>query len=182
MLATEQKKYTVADYEMLEQGAPFQLINYDLIMSPSPAPQHQIILGKLFLKFTEFLNQTNNRGTVLFAPMDVHFEKGNVFQPDLIFISAENNNIIQERINGSPDLIVEILSPSNAYYDLRQKKDIYEQFGVQEYIIIDPMAQSAEVYRLQNGAYQLAQKAKLQGALNSQVLPGFQLELSKLFR
>ncbi|WP_462266491.1 Uma2 family endonuclease [Mucilaginibacter sp.] len=183
MLATEQKKYTVADYEMLEQGAPFQLINYDLIMSPSPSLQHQEILYELSEAIVLHNVKYGRLGKWLYAPMDVYLNDGNAYQPDVFFIKTERLSIIENgKINGSPDLIVEILSPSNAYYDLRQKKDIYEQFGVQEYIIIDPMAQSAEVYRLQNGAYQLTQKAKLQGALNSQVLPGFQLELSKLFR
>ena len=162
LIAEGKKKYTVAEYDLLEEGAPFQLINYDLIMSPSPIPEHQIISGRIFSAFTAFLDQNNNDGVVMYAPMDVCFDEGNVLQPDLLFISYERREIIQQRIEGVPELIIEILSPSNAYYDLRQKKEIYEKFGVKEYIIVDPIAQNADLYSLKDGAYQLHQKAQKQ--------------------
>ena len=121
MLTAEKKKYTVDDYMMLDEGAPFQLIKYDLVRSPSPLPEHQIISGRLFSVFSNFLIQSNNNGIVLYAPVDVCFNEGNVVQPDLLYISAERKQeLIKDRIEGGPDLVIEILSPSNAYYDLRQ--------------------------------------------------------------
>lgn len=181
MLTTEKKKYTVADYEMLEEGAPFQLINYDLVMSPSPLSSHQLISGKIFIAISNFIATTNNGGIVMYAPIDVKFDDGNVFQPDLIYISAENKSIIQARIEGVPDIVFEILSPSNAYYDLRQKKDVYEKYGVKEYIIIDPVAQNAEVHTLENGVYILQQKAQLNERLASVKFKGLELDLTQLF-
>ncbi len=71
--------------------------------------------------------------------------------------------IAKERIEGAPDLVLEILSPSTAYYDLRQKKDIYEKYGVKEYIIIDPIVQIAELYSLKDGFYYLHEKAQRPG-------------------
>jgi len=115
--------------------------------------------------------------------MDIHFDEGNVYQPDLIYISNDRiSEIVADRIEGAPDLVVEILSPSNAYYDLRQKKDVYEKYGVKEYIIIDPIAQNADLYVLREGVYYLQQKASKTETLNSIVLPGLQIELLKLFR
>ena len=67
---------------------------------------------------------------------------------------------MKDRIEGAPDLIIEILSPSNAYYDLRQKKDIYEKYGVKEYIIIDPVQQNADLYALKDNKYYMHQKAE----------------------
>jgi Uma2 family endonuclease len=114
--------------------------------------------------------------------MDVKFDEGNVLQPDVLYISAERKeDIVKERIEGAPDLVVEILSPSNAYYDLRQKKDVYQKYGVKEYIIVDPIAFTFESYTLNDGVYQLHQKAEKTESLNSFVLPGLRFDLSKVF-
>lgn len=183
MPTTETKnKYTEKDYMLLEEGAPFQLINYDLIMSPSPNLYHQITSIKLTKFFLFFLEKTNNKGLFLTAPMDVKLDEGNVFQPDLIYISENRKaEILKERIEGAPDLIIEILSPSNGYYDLRQKKDVYEKHGVKEYIIIDPMQQNVDVFVLINEVYALDQKVYQSGSFHSTVLPGFSVELKDLF-
>lgn len=183
LTADKKKKYTVEDYLMLEEGAPFQLINYDLIMSPSPIPIHQVISVKITQAIANFLDHKNDEGFLVSAPMDVKFDDGNVLQPDILYISADRiNELVKDRIEGAPDIVVEILSPSNAYYDLRQKKDIYEKFGVKEYIIVDPVQENADLYLLQDGVYHLHQKAQKNEILNSVILQGFGIELSKLFK
>ena len=182
MLTTEKKKYTDKDYSMLEEGAPFQLIHYDLVMSPSANAFHQRISFKLSVIIVAYFNEINNTGEWLFAPMDVKLDDGNVYQPDVLFISeSRREELIKARIEGAPDLVIEILSPSNAYYDLRQKKDIYEKYGVKEYLIVDPIAESMEVHFLENGIYVLKQKAGKPGQIDSILLPGLKFELSKLF-
>ena len=182
MLITEKKKFTDADYMMLEEGAPFQLINYDLIMSPSPNPFHQAIsirLGQTILNFLDNKNLNDYLG----SDVDVKFDDGNVFRPDIVYISeARKKEILTDRIIGAPDMVIEILSPSNAYYDLRHKKDLYEKFGVKEYIIIDPLAENAELYSLKDGTYYTHQKAEKTNNLNSVLLPGLSFDLSRLFR
>lgn len=183
MPTTETKnKYTEKDYMLLEEGAPFQLINYDLIMSPSPNSKHQLISMKLSLLIGNFLIKTENQGLLLAAPMDVKLDDGNIFQPDLIYVTAERKEkLLKDRIEGAPDLIIEILSPSNGYYDLRQKKDIYEKYGVAEYIIIDPLQLSVEIYVLKEALYILDQKVKQPETFHSTVLNGFSVELKELF-
>ncbi|RYE30189.1 MAG: Uma2 family endonuclease [Sphingobacteriaceae bacterium] len=182
MHIAEKKKYTEADYNLLEEGAPFQLINGDLIMSPAPIAYHQLLSIRLSSKIQNFLESSNSDGICLCAPIDVRLDDENTFQPDLIFISAERKTeLFHNQIMGAPDLVIEILSPSTAYYDLRQKKDIYERFGVKEYLIIDPIAKDAELYLLENEVFTLKQKEAKNGFINLTTLPGLQIDLQKLF-
>ncbi|EHQ25338.1 Uma2 family endonuclease [Mucilaginibacter paludis] len=181
MPTTEKKKYTDQDYTILEEGSPFQLIHYDLIISPSPGLLHQRILVRL-ANIIAFFSAIENSGEWFYAPTDVRFDDGNIYQPDILFISEERRaEIIKDRIEGAPDLVIEILSPSNAYYDLRQKKDIYEKYGVKEYIIFDPMQENADVYVLENGIFVLKQKAGKTEQLTSVLLPGLIFGLEKIF-
>jgi Uma2 family endonuclease len=180
--AEKKKKYTVADYMMLEEGAPFQLINNELIMSPSPNSLHQAIAARLSQIILNFLDGKQEDGYAAIS-MDVVFDENNVFQPDVLYVSEERKDkIVKERVEGAPDLTVEILSPSNAYFDLRKKKEVYEKYGVKEYIIIDPIAQNADLYALKDGAYYLHQKAAKNEQLNSLLLQGLKIDLSKLFK
>src|SRR3569833_931125 len=182
MLTAEKKKYTVEDYMMLDVGVPFQLIYYDLVMSPSPTPAHQDISVRIVNAIFNFLESKNDLGFLVSAPMDVKFDDGNILQPDVLYVSGERKaEIVKERVEGAPDMVVEILSPSNAYYDLRQKRDIYEKYGVKEYIIVDPLAFTFESYLLKDGIYQLQQKAGEAEKLNSAMLPGLSFALTKLF-
>jgi len=184
MLTVEKKKkYTVDDYMQLEEGAPFQLINYDLVMSPSPLPVHQVVSRRITKAISDFLGDKIDDGFLVYSPMDVKLDEGNVLQPDILYVAPERKDqIVKERIEGAPDLIVEILSPSNAYYDLRQKKNLYEKYGVKEYIIVDPIEQSIELYALKDNVYYIHQKAQNGDSLNSLVLPGFSINLSELFK
>lgn len=183
LTAEKKKKYTVDDYMLLEEGAPFQLINFDLIMFPSPVPIHQLISVRLSQMLLNFLDGINDDGFLVAAPMDVKLDDGNVFQPDILYVSAERKEaLIKNYVDGAPDLVIEILSPSNAYYDLRQKKDIYEKYGVKEYIIVDPVVQTIELYALKDGIYTLHKKAQSPEQLESLVLPEFRFDLERVFR
>lgn len=183
LIAEKKKKYTIEDYLLLEEGAPFQLIENDLIMSPAPSLLHQLILGEFYETLKLYIKQYQPEALVVLSPIDIHFDESNVFQPDLVYISPERKaDIVKERIEGAPDMVIEILSPSNAYYDLRLKKDIYEKYGVKEYIIIDPIQESAEVYILENTTYVLKQKALKTEILSSLLLKGLIFDLNKLFK
>jgi Uma2 family endonuclease len=183
MLAVEKKKkYTVDDYMMLEEGAPFQLINNELITSPSPNSVHQAMAARLSQWILNFLDSKEEDGYAADS-MDVVFDENNVFRPDVLYVSAVRRpEIVKDRVMGAPDLAIEMLSPSNASYDLHQKKDIYEKYGVKEYIIIDPVSKSANMHALRDGVYNLHQKAQKNEFLNSLVMPGFSINLSKLFK
>ena len=130
------KNWTVDDYLLLgELKTPCQLINGELIMSPAPSPSHQRVLRNLFKAF----DRANTQGEIFFAPIDLHINSLNVFQPDLAYLKNENKKYISERgIEGPPDIIVEVISPSNIFTDRNTKKKIYLEFGVSEYWIVDP--------------------------------------------
>jgi Uma2 family endonuclease len=145
------KKYTAKDYFNLPEGSPYQLIEGKLIMTPSPLTEHQAILRNLGVLIANHLKKIK-LGYVYYAPIDVYLDNKNAYQPDIIFISNENKDIIKKRgIDGPPDLVIEILSPSNEYYDIKIKKEVYEKSGVLEYIIVDPKAKSVEVFRRTGG-------------------------------
>jgi Uma2 family endonuclease len=126
-------------FDMLPQGTLAQLINNNIIMSPAPTEAHQRMLIFLSTEINVYVRK-NKLGRVYFSPLDVELNYGNVYQPDLLFISNENAGIIhQKRIYGAPDLVIEILSSGTEKYDLGKKLEVYEKSGVQEYIIIDLM-------------------------------------------
>lgn len=136
------KEWTVEDYLQLEEGLLAQLIDGQLIMSPAPNTEHQRVLRKLYDVIHESLE-----GEIFFSPVDLYMDSRNVMQPDLVFISKERASIVTSRgIEGTPDLIVEIISPSNSFYDRNTKRHKYLQLGVQEYWIIDPANKTLEIY------------------------------------
>jgi Uma2 family endonuclease len=139
------KEWTVADYLLLgELDSPCQLINGELIMSPAPTPLHQRVSKRIF----KLLDKASYRqGEVFYSPFDLYVDSKNVLQPDLVFIAEKNKQIISERgIDGTPDLIVEIISPSNIFTDRNIKKKTYQKIGVKEYWIVDPGNQTLEIY------------------------------------
>ncbi len=175
------KQYTYADYEKLPEGAPYQLIGGELIMTPSPVPYHQIIAKNIGFELLKF-NEQKRLGEVIFAPMDVYLSETETYQPDIIFISKDRLNIIGEKkIEAAPDLVIEILSPSTAYYDLRQKKRVYEKSGVKEYWIVDPMEKGIEVYENVNGEFRLFSEARGKEGVKSKLIEGFGVEAEKVF-
>ena len=176
----KKKKYTYEDYARLPEGAPYQLINGELIMTPAPTPYHQRVSRKIEFLLIQYV-ENNNLGEVFDSPIDVYFSEEDVFQPDIIFISKERFNIIGEKkIEGAPDLIIEILSPATAYY-LGRKYEVYEKNGVKEYWIVHPERKSIEIYQNQEGQFKLIQTAKEKGIIKSKLIKNFEINLEKIF-
>jgi Uma2 family endonuclease len=171
--------YTYEDYARLPEGAPYQLIGGKLIMTPAPSIHHQDIAKKLLVRL--FSLEEKGLGKVFHAPIDVYFEETETYQPDLIFIAKDRLHLVEkERIKGAPDLVVEILSPSTAYYDLRKKFKIYEKHGVREYWVVDPEAKSLTRYENKEGRLVLAEEVEERGRVRSNVIPGFELDAESL--
>lgn len=182
MQIAEKKKLTDEDYLLLAEGTSFQLIKYDFISFPPSTPLHQAIILRLCQIILDFLDK-NDGNDYLGSDVGVRFDDGNVFRPDIVFISeARKNEILTDRIiSGIPDMLIEILSLETAYYDLLYKKNICEKFGVREYIIIDTIAEVAELYSLENNTYRF-QKIQKTETLNSVLLPGLIFDLKKIFK
>ena len=144
-------------FKMLPEGTLAELINGQIYMSPTPTNLHQRISRRILIKLSEFVEK-NQLGEVFCAPLDIYFDNtSNAVQPDIIFISRDNAAQPLDKIpyQGIPDLLVEILSPSNNKHDLVTKKDLYENFGVKEYWIIDPTSKESIVYQLIGKEYKL---------------------------
>ena len=129
-----------------------QLINNQLVMSPAPTSQHQRVSRNIFRQLDKHV-ESNKLGEVFYAPVDVYLDEKNVYQPDILFISNERMEILQDKVKGAPDLIVEILSPKTGKLDKTNKKDVYEQAGVKEYWIVDPNSKEVIGYQLTESGY-----------------------------
>lgn len=180
--AIEKKpSYTFADYERLPEGAPYQLIGGDLVMTPAPTPYHQRISRKIEFELLKFVS-VKELGEIFDAPIDVYLSETETYQPDIIFIAKDRFAVIGEKkIEAAPDLVMEILSPATAYYDLRHKMRVYEASGVKEYWIVDPVEKSIEVYESAGGAFKLFVKAQATGSVKSKLLDGFGIDLKEVF-
>lgn len=179
---TQKKNFTYQDYLKLpDDGTRYEIIEGELIMTPAPSVIHQRILRNLIRAFDDFVEK-NQLGEVLFSPVDVVLSETNVVEPDVLFISTQNSSIIGEKnISGAPDLLIEIISPSSGYYDMIEKKELYQEFGVREYWIVDPKKKWVEIYKNQNGKFELLQRLDKEGVLASNVLEGFKIEFNTIW-
>ena len=173
-------RLTYEDYASLPDDERCELIDGELIPMPSPKEIHQKILKLMTLRF--FSVEARGLGTFYFAPFDVVLSPFDVVQPDLVFVSNARAHIITEdNIQGAPDLLVEILSPSTAGYDRTVKRNLYARHGVGEYWLVDPYAKTITVLILGAGGYSAYAVFGEGDILTSPSLPGFALNLSELF-
>lgn len=138
---------------MPDDGKRYEAIDGELYVTPAPRPPHQWVSMNLAAALWDLLVRPGH-GRVFAAPVGVEFirtEEG--VQPDLLFVSTERLWIITEdSIQGPPDLVIEILSPSTARRDRTVKLDLYRRQQVPEYWIVDLDAKTIEVWRLAEGA------------------------------
>ncbi len=175
------EKKTVADYEALPEGSPYQLIEGELVMSPAPGFEHFRSSKRVFLKLYRLIEDAG-KGEVIYAPVDLYLDKENVYQPDImVVLKGSKARITRKGVYGPPDVVVEILSPSTAYYDLRVKKKVYERAGVREYWIVDPMERSLEIYTNSDEGFKLTSMAVERGKVVSKVLD-IDLDLEEVFK
>lgn len=143
--------YRAKDYWILPVGEPVQLLRGRLIVSPSPNILHQLIVARLSEIFSAIADQAD--GCAVIAPMDTVLSADTIPQPDLIYVRSDNRRIIVDRVRGVPDLVIEVLSPSTARVDRLEKMDLYAQYGIAEYWIVDPESHVFEFLILKDGNY-----------------------------
>jgi len=174
------KKYTIEDYMKLDDGQRYELIEGELIVVPRPRYKHQRIGLRIANFFVNFLEQ-NPIGEVVHE-VDVHLGD-KVVAPDVLFIAKERLNIVGEfNIQGAPDLVVEILSPSTASYDKKIKSRLYFANGVKEYWLVDPDQQLVEVFIAGEKQWQWAGVFDREDVLTTALLPGLQVKLAEVFK
>ena len=174
-------RYTYKDYLLIDDDKRYEILRGGLIMVPAPFTIHQRLLRNIEDILWNFVRE-KNLGEVLVAPTDVVLSEDIVVQPDILFISKERLDIIKEAaIMGSPDLIVEIISPSSASYDTVEKRDIYEEYGVKEYWLVFPQEKAIEVLTLEDGVYRELCKGRKTGVVRSKIIVGLEVDLKEVF-
>jgi Uma2 family endonuclease len=164
-----------------------ELIDGEHYVTPAPTPRHQRVLGRVHLYIGTYLEE-QPLGSVFFAPFDVVFDPINCVEPDLLYVSRvrEQRQMTEDNLEGAPDLVVEVLSPSTRRVDEGAKLRLYERFGVPEYWVFDPDSEKIRVYRFKDGRLQLfAELSRHQGTsvqiLSTPLLPGLEIPLDKIF-
>ncbi|HEX9695935.1 MAG TPA: Uma2 family endonuclease [Actinomycetota bacterium] len=162
-----------------DDGLRRELIHGELIVTPSPLVRHQRLVGFLHLRLAGFVEQ-HGGGEVFLAPMDVLFSNDSVIEPDLFFIPSDSSEIItRANIQGVPALVIEVMS--DARIDRIRKRDLYAEFGVPEYWIVDPEADRVEVYTMRDGGYGKPAIVEPGETLTCDAIGGFTLDVTTLF-
>jgi Uma2 family endonuclease len=183
--------HTVADYMTWPDDFRCELIDgviYD--MSPAPVIEHQRLAGTLHYELRQALKKRRKEGDgggcsgceLFTAPIDVVLGPKTVVQPDLIVVCDPAKLANGKYVDGAPDWVAEILSPSTAVKDKREKLHLYERHGVAEYLVIDPHEFYAERYRLgPEGRYALPDIFGSRDTLGLLLFPGLERNLGELF-
>ena len=174
-------RYTLEDYRSWSEDERWELI-YGIAYSMSPAPRlkHQRLLGGIF---NQLANQLKGKPCEPFiAPVDLYpfpdgsdEEKETVVQPDLMIV-CDPAKCREEGIFGAPDWILEVLSPSTAYKDQTEKKNLYQKCGVAEYWTLNPETLDLMIYRLEGELFGPPRGTRLDRLVELSVLPGLRLE------
>ncbi|MDR0495202.1 MAG: Uma2 family endonuclease [Treponema sp.] len=176
---------TYADYKRWDTKAErYELIYGDAYAMSAPNTCHQAILTGLFGQFFIYLQ---GKPCKLFpAPFDVRLfyeedeSDDTVVQPDITVI-CDKTKIGPEGCRGAPDLVIEILSPSNTAIEMEHKRQLYQDAGVREYWVIDPEYNSLFVYRFQAGMSPAYSSYKSTDTVSTAIFPDFSINLARVF-
>ncbi len=152
--ALAEGRYTVADYLSGKDETPREVINGVILPSfPTPSIRHQLRVGRIAVSLDLALRRMGRVCEVLIGPVDVVFDESTVVQPDILVSCDPSRRVNGQYHAGAPNLVIEILSPGSATRDRRDKLALYERFGVPDYLIVDPLENYIEHYRLEEGRY-----------------------------
>lgn len=167
--------------QMPQDGNRYEIIDGEPVVSPAPSLIHAEIVARLFVLIREFVLRHKPGGRVFTAPVDVRLSPPRIVEPDIIYVSPERRRILANPalIEGAPDLIVEVISPSNRPYDERVKFRIYAEAGVCEYWLADSERRTLTLLTLESGDYVAL---PLDGVIaRSRLLPGLEVDVDALF-
>jgi Uma2 family endonuclease len=167
-------------FSLPDDGRRYEIIEGELYEMPAQNWDHAVTIMNLILLLAPVVQALGGR--VLTAPLDVFFEGANPVQPDLVVILPGWNGMVAQRgPQGPPDLLVEVLSPSNRGHDLLTKRALYARAGVREYWIVDPASQTVEVLTLDRDAFYSLQRASGDDAVISPLLGDIAFPLAAIF-
>lgn len=169
-----------------DDGRRHELIDGAHYVTPSPNQRHQELVARLHLSLGVFLEDRPDSGRLFLSPFDVVFSFHDVVEPDLVFVAPDQLDILTaQNIQGTPALVIEVLSPSTRTRDREVKCRLYDRAGVREYWLVDPDRNSVTVYRrATDGAFPAVARltAAAQDLLETPLVPGWSAGLTRLFR
>lgn len=181
---TQPVKLTYEDYVRIpEDGNRHEIIDGEHYVTPAPNTRHQHVVGNLYRLLATFAHE-RGVGRVYVSPVDVVFSPTSIVQPGVVFIvSARESIITRPNIQGAPDLAIEVLSRGTRRTDESVKRKLYGQFGVREYWVVDPDAETVKVHRLVGLTYMLTAdlSKRSEDRLSTPLLPDLALRLSDIF-
>jgi len=168
---------TYEDYVLLPNDRNrYEILEGELTVTPAPSTKHQSASANLFKLLSKHIDD-RNLGKLFYAPIDLILDPTTILQPDLLFVLSARQHIITERaIEGVPDLVVEILSPTTSRVDRITKAQIYARHSVPAYWIVDLEQRVVEIYLLEVDGYR--QAATLQGRAPMFAPPFQELEIA----
>ncbi|MCR5793519.1 MAG: Uma2 family endonuclease [Lachnospiraceae bacterium] len=151
--ATDTIGKTMEDYLALPEGTRIEMIDGVFYDMAAPTVVHQRIGAMIFNVFENHINKNGGKCIAAVAPTDVQLDCDDktMVQPDVLVV-CDRDKIIKARVVGAPDLIVEVLSPSNWFMDIIKKKDKYKNAGVREYWIVLPEHKKVLVYHFESSS------------------------------
>jgi Uma2 family endonuclease len=179
----EQGRWTYDDWLRLPGDEfRYEIVEGELHVSPSPSTGHQFVVTSLIAAMHAYARK-HELGAILTAPVGVRLpEQDTAVQPDILFVARDRLNIIRDDIiDGAPDLVVEVLSPSNWIYDRTRKQKAYERAGVREYWIVDYRARTVDVLALEGGEFVQRGQYHDGDTVASEVLPGLTIPVADIF-
>ena len=146
--------YTIDDYFALPDEQRVELIDGVLYNMAAPTFMHQTIAAEIFAKLREFIRKKKGSCIPGMSPIDVQLDRDHrtMVQPDVLVI-CDRNKLVNGRVYGVPDFIVEVLSPSSVKIDTGLKEYKYERAGVREYWVVDPKRKRVVVYTMNEDEY-----------------------------
>ena len=172
-------KLTYEHYTQLpDDGNRHEIIDGLHYMNPAPIPYHQALSRHIQFQLYSAI-ELENLGEVINAPIDVQFSNHDVVQPDLVVVLKGNNIATQSKLKGTPNLIVEILSPFTSSRDEGLKKELYEQNKVPEYWVVDHDEKAVRKYVLANGCY--SEPTRHTESITCNGLPNVDVDLKRVW-
>ena len=180
-------RFTYDDFLLFpDDGKRHEIIDGEHYVTPSPNTRHQKLVGRLHLALGNFLEAHPEHGQAFLSPFDVVFSFYDVVEPDLVFVAGDQLEILTDKnIQGTPALVVEILSRGTRKRDELIKRRLYERSGVREYWLLDPELDLVKVYRrAADGTFPRVAEltAEDHTTLTTPLLPGWSLAMERLFR
>lgn len=172
---------TYRDLCEVQTDQRWEVIDGEAFLAPAPNLRHQRILQRLLRRFEDAITDGSE---VFLSPVDVVLADDTALQPDMVFVREANRGILRDHVTGPPDLVVEVLSPSTRKLDRELKLEVYARFGIPEYWIVDPLAETLEVYRLEEpgvSSYALTDTHRASETVTTPLLPALAIDPGDLF-